>query len=99
MVCYACDRFEIRLPPALGVHESLALSGDLAGLPQAETYVFNFKEWQFGEPFGLLVASEAIHRFRNAHPKSKFLAIGYEHCGYAAHMGFFRRFGMNFGKS
>lgn len=93
------DSIEIKLPQTLGVYEALALSEHLAGLPQAKTYAFNFGAWKFGEPFGLLVASDVIDRFRDAHPSSQFRATGYEHCGYAGHMGFFRRFGMKFGKA
>lgn len=93
------DSSEIKFPQTLGVHEALALSEHLAGLPRAKTYVFNFGDWKFGEPFGLLVASDVIDRFRNMYPSAKFRATGYEHCGYAGHMGFFRRFGMRFGKA
>jgi hypothetical protein len=95
----AGDSIEIRLPRTLGVLEALALSEQLAGLPPAGTYAFHFGDWTFGEPFGLLVASDAIDRFRNKHLRARFRATGYEHCGYAGHMGFFRRFGMPFGKA
>src|SRR4051794_29877751 len=99
MIVESLDSIEIRLPKTLGVHEVLALSEHLSNLPDAKIYAFNFSDWKFGEPFGLLVASDAIDRFRDAHPHSRFRATGYEHCGYAAHMGFFRRFGMKFGKA
>lgn len=95
----ANDTIEITFPQTLGVHEALELSQQLAGLPQAKTYAFNFGGWKFGEPFGLLVAADVIDRFRSGHPRSQFRALGYEHCGYAGHMGFFRRFGMKFGKA
>lgn len=99
MIAEKRESIEIELPQTLGVQEALALSEHLASLPDASAYVFNFSNWKFGEPFGLLVAADLIHRFRDAHPCSRFHAIGYEHCGYAGHMGFFRRFGMRFGKA
>ena len=92
------DCIEIRMPQYLGVQETLALSRSLAALPSAKAFVFNFEDWRFGEPFGLLVASDVIERFRAARPRSQHRAIGFMHCTYAAHMGFFRRFGMKFGK-
>lgn len=93
------DRIEIRLPRTLGVLEALTLSQQLARLPPAGTYAFNFGDWTFGDPFGLLVASDAIDRLRKDRPRARFRATGYEHCGYTGHMGFFRRFGMPFGKA
>lgn len=93
------DSIEIRLPETLGVLEALALSEQLARLPPAGSYLFHFGDWTFGDPFGLLVASNAIDRFRNNHPRARLRATAYGHCGYAGHMGFFRRFGMPFGKA
>lgn len=98
-IVHTSDSIEFRFPKTLGVLEALAVGEYLAGLPQAKTYTFNFCDWKFGEPFGLLVASDAIDRFRNAHPRSQLRASGFEHCSYAGHMGFFRRFGMKFGNA
>lgn len=99
MIADASDRIEIKFPNRLGVDEALALSEHFSQLPQAKTYVLNFGDWTFGEPFGLLVLSDVIGRFRDAHPRSQFRAVGFEHCGYAGHMGFFQRFGMKYGKA
>lgn len=90
---------EIALPATLGVHEALSLSGQLAELPQAEAYHFQFGNMRFVEPFGLLLSSDAIDRFRRSRPRSKFLALGHEKCGYAGHMGFFKTFGLQSGRA
>ncbi|WP_421794116.1 hypothetical protein [Hydrocarboniphaga effusa] len=93
------DAIEIALPITLGVREALALSEKLAALPAAEAYVFNFASMGRIEPFGSLIASDVIDRFRRNHPRARFKAKGHEHCGYAAHIGFFKAFGLKFGKA
>lgn len=45
----------------------------------------------------LVVASE-IERCVAAHPEAKFTCRNYENMPYAAHMGFFKAFGLNFGR-
>lgn len=90
---------EIQLPNSLTVRDAIAFSSRLAALPESEGYSFNFSQMGNVEPFGLLIASDLIDRFRQARPRARYLANGHEGCSYAAHMGFFRSFGMPFGKA
>ena len=47
----------------------------------------------------MLVISSEIERCVAAHPEAKFTCKNYQHMGYAAHMGFFKSFGLDFGLS
>lgn len=69
-----------------------------AGTTQVE---FDFSGMTRVEPFGMLVASRAIHMFRADHRDIRFHAVNHETgdgCSYAAHVGFFKTFGLQFGK-
>jgi hypothetical protein len=46
----------------------------------------------------MLYLASALRRFRGSHVFDDFYIIGFEHLGYAAHMGFFRAFGPSYGK-
>lgn len=90
---------EVSLAGTLGLREALALSARLAELPKGDSYVFNFGDMGRVEPFGLLIASDVIDRFRRSQPFALFQSKGHERCSYAAHMGFFKAIGLRFGKS
>jgi hypothetical protein len=63
---------------------------------------FDFAKLGTVEPFGLLVASRAIHMFRADHRAIRFHGVNFENrsnCNYAAHLGFFQNFGMKFGRT
>ena len=47
----------------------------------------------------MLLASTEIQRYAGAHPSAKFSCTNFAHMTYAAHMGFFKAFGHDFGKS
>jgi len=50
------------------------------------------------DPFSLLFVSSEIQRFRSSNPKKKFTAKNFQHCSYLSHMGFFKAFGLDYGK-
>nr|AWM10767.1 ATP-binding protein [Bradyrhizobium symbiodeficiens] len=47
----------------------------------------------------MLVIGDALREFRGARPDAKRQAINYRHLGYAAHVGFFQYFGMEYGQA
>ncbi len=66
--------------------------------PEAE-YTFDFSRTVgLIEPFGMLLVSSEIQRFVSAHPGCSISCSGYNHMSYAGHMGFFKAFGLDFGK-
>jgi len=62
-------------------------------------YIFDFRDMKRIDPFSLLLLSSELTTFKQNNPKCEFSARNYSHCTYAAHMGFFQAFGLDYGKS
>jgi hypothetical protein len=60
--------------------------------------VFDFEQLNRIDPFSLLYLSSELRTFKIKNKNSEFLAKNFKHCTYAAHMGFFQAFGLDFGK-
>jgi len=60
-------------------------------------YIFDFSDMRRIDPFSLLFLSSELRSFKNNHIQCEFAARNYSHCTYAAHMGFFQSFGLDFG--
>lgn len=87
-------------PNRLDIEGALIASRQLNDLPtNSESYIFDFSSISFFEPFGMLYFITQLRKFREQYPKSKFSAKNYDRHTYAAHMGFFRAFGLKHGNS
>ena len=84
--------------PLLTLDNAISFSSELFQLPDSEEYVFDFSNMDWVEPFGMLYLSSQISKYRRLKNSSKFYAINHAHCDYAGHMGFFKTFGLSFGK-
>jgi len=82
----------------LDLFGALNISARLNALPESTAYQIDFSGMSWVEPFGMLFFASQLRRFRAAHVAARFKAIGYEHHGYPAHMGFFQAFGLDYGK-
>lgn len=67
--------------------------------PEASEYIIDLGDLGHQTPFGFLVCSLALKSFKTSRPDGKFALRGHEAHGYAAHMGFFRAFGADFGNA
>ncbi|TLM69240.1 MAG: hypothetical protein FDZ69_00265 [Deltaproteobacteria bacterium] len=80
---------------------ALNISSEMSALPASDSYVIDFSEMAWVEPFGLLFFSSQLRRFRERHRArgANFRAINYTHsrCEYASFMGLFKAFGLNYG--
>jgi hypothetical protein len=65
---------EVTLPETLDVRGALAFGDKLARLPESASYVFNFGDMGRVEPFGLLITSDVIDRFRQSRPTARYKA-------------------------
>jgi hypothetical protein len=97
----------------LGEHRIRIAALDRAGALQAMREVrdcvdnmpvcLDFKSLGKIEPLGMLLFAASVKRHREelriSQPALKFRAEGYEKHSYAAHMGFFQMFGLEFGRS
>ncbi|MEP0213906.1 MAG: hypothetical protein ABJD66_11860 [Cellulophaga sp.] len=91
-------RKKIIVPSRLTFQNSIDFVKNLRALKPRKEINFDFSNLVTIDPFSLLLVSSEIQRCRSRLKESKFLATNFEHCSYAAHMGFFQAFGMNFGK-
>lgn len=89
----------IRVPRRLTLESSVQFACELRDLPESEVYILDFGGVGRIEPFALLFLSSELQRFTSKRRGSKFAAANYEGCTYAGHMGFFKSFGLDFGKS
>lgn len=93
------DATVISVPRRLTLETTVQFACDLRDLPPSESYVFDFYGVGRMEPFALLFLSSEIQRFKSKRGYAKrFAASNFEHCTYAGHMGFFKAFGLDFGK-
>lgn len=92
------DCIEIKMPRWCTLENTIEFACQLKVLPEAKRYVFNFSNVQWISPFALLFLSSEIRRYVLGHPDANFEVANYEECSYAAHMGFFKSLGMDYGK-
>jgi hypothetical protein len=91
----------ISLPYKLNETNGIRFVEQLYMLPESGEYNFDFRLMDWVEPFALLYVSYHIAIFRLDRPFSNFNAQNFSlknaHM-YAAHMGFFKSFGLDYGK-
>ena len=83
--------------PDLNLENTIEFVKGLYSLPKSDKYIFDFSAANHFEPISLLYLSSEIRLCRGRHPESEFRASNYKSSTYAAHMGFFQAFGLNFG--
>lgn len=97
----ACDgSIRIAVPDGSSLRNFLGFSAALDEVVEADHYVLDFAQVHFVTPAWMVVVGDALRRFRDLRPGAKRLAENYKHgaLGYAAHAGFFRYFGMQYGQ-
>ena len=88
----------IRVPESLTAFTVFPFCKSLQLQRPTDELVFDFSKTKTVEPFGMLVVASEIERCVAAHPEAKFTCKNYENMPYAAHMGFFKAFGLDFGR-
>lgn len=96
------EQKRIFIPSKLDIFTTLSFVNDLLGFEEACDYIIDFKWLNWVEPFSLLYLASALTQFKNRHsiPNSNFenYQIGNAN-SYAAHMGFFKSFGIDNGNT
>lgn len=90
-----------RLPKRLDLENTIKFVNKIYNLSEAKHYVMDFSLVEWFEPFSLLYLGYELKQHRELKPETKFSAINFnkgEANSYAAHMGFFRSFGLQYGK-
>jgi hypothetical protein len=85
------------VPGSLNLRAALELSIKLSDAQEGDEFAFDFENTGRVEPIAMLMVSSEIRRLRSRLPTASIAFLNYTHMGYAAHMGFFRAFGLDFG--
>jgi hypothetical protein len=88
----------IDVPKVDTLQDLFAFSRRLTELPETDHYEFDFSGVDFASPAWMILVGNALRRFRSARPAARRTAREYRHLDYAAHAGFFRYFGIKFGR-
>jgi len=92
------EKHYISVPEYLVFENTIHFINSFKLLNEQRLYVFDFKNLRRIDPFSILLLSSELEIFKKNNPESKFSAKNFEQCTYAAHMGFFQSFGLDFGK-
>lgn len=71
----------------------------LHAVDHAEAFEFDFGPARWFPPFSMVLLAMHLRRFREEHPLSECSVKNFENHGYAAHMGFFKAFGLDHGNA
>lgn len=94
----------VPIPQSLVVKHLITFPSSLASTPHADHYVFDLSRLRWAEPFGMLFCGASLRAFIRDRTASSggsaaFSANGYGNHPYAAHMGFYQSFGLDYGKT
>jgi signal transduction histidine kinase len=89
----------LNIPTKLDLTSAIDFCNRLWVAEEAEKYIFNFKYLGLIEPFSLAYVAAEIKRYASLKYSHgvKFQAVNYQQHSYAAHMGFFKAFGLQYG--
>jgi hypothetical protein len=73
-------------------------SADLVSLSDADEVHFDFADVKFATPGWMITIGAALRQFREEKNEVRRKCINFHHLTYPAHAGFFKFFGMNFGR-
>lgn len=88
---------EVKIPQNLSLTNALNFCNRLWDLDDSDKYAFDFVNLEFIEPFTMAYVANELKRFRQTKIESEFVALNHQHKTYAAHMGFFKAFGLDCG--
>lgn len=92
------NEIAIKVPRYLIFERTIDFVNTFKELNDVARYTFDFNNLKRIDPFSLLYLSSELRTFKLKNPECEFLAKNFQHCTYAAHMGFFQAFGLDFGK-
>lgn len=87
----------VRIPQNMSLLNAVNFCSRLWKLKVRDKVVFDCSVVKHVEPFTMAYVSMEIRRFREGNPDIDLEFVNYEEAGYAAHMGFFRAAGVDFG--
>ncbi len=93
------SRKVITLPPMLTPSSVSRFGCTLHSIDEADEFEFDFGRNRFFPPFSMALLAVQLRRFRKQHPDAPCYVTNYDNHSYAAHMGFFKAFGLDHGNA
>lgn len=84
-------------PPQMNLSSALDFSTKIASLPDSPEYEIDFSDVGLVEPFSMLLVASELRKLNQREPEPDITCTGVQRMTYAAHMGFFKAFGLDFG--
>ena len=91
--------FTLNVPESLELETAMKFCATLQQVPAHDEYILNFSKTKNTPPFGMLLAATELRQFKFQNPQSLVHCVNFQHMTYAMHMGFFKWFGADIGKS
>lgn len=89
-------KFTVKVPNSNDAYHQF--SATLANLLDANEVHFDFSNVKFATPGWMLTIGAALRQYREDKPEVRRKCINFRHLTYPAHAGFFKFFGMDFGR-
>lgn len=89
----------VRLPSMLRPAHVSRFGCELHALAEADEFEFDFGPKRWFPPFSMVLLAMHLRRFRERHAESNCSVTNFDNHGYAAHMGFFKTFGLDHGNA
>jgi len=90
---------KIQIPTNLNLNDSVKFCNKLWRLGDYDKVTFDFNGLTHVEPFTMAYISTELQRFCSTRSQCEYFADNFEHHSYAAHMGFFKAFGLEHGNA
>ncbi|THF53861.1 ATP-binding protein [Allorhizobium terrae] len=88
---------KIILPQKLTPASICKFGYELSKLESADGFDFDFGQTRWFPPFSMILLAMHLRQFGDLHPNSELYVTNHENHQYAAHMGFFKTFGLDHG--
>jgi hypothetical protein len=89
----------VKLPSMLGPAHVSRFGCELHALDEADEFEFDFGPRRWFPPFSMVLLAMHLRRFRDRHAEANCFVTNFDNHGYAAHMGFFKTFGLDHGNA
>jgi hypothetical protein len=91
-------KIRLRAPDQFNMPSAIAFALDIMNAPDADEYLIDFGAVRLIEPFAMLLISSELRKLARRECRPEIDCANFEHMGYAAHMGFFQSFDLEYGK-
>jgi len=89
----------LEAPAQLNLASALIFATQISTLPKSDLYEIDFSNVGLIEPFAMLLIASELKKLDQRIPEPNISCIGTSRMTYAAHMGFFKAFGLSIGNA